>query len=110
MTSATIHRPDFRQHSLNRVAYVAKADVISFAEHLPPVERADLHCRQASEILALSHRLYWSAYLAAINAALCIAVAHVPNNGRSTNQCRTETLPEEFAGASARKLQPDEPA
>ena len=76
--------PHSRHYRRDNVRHMHGASIHSFADHLPPVERADVHRRQASDILALSSRLYFSAYLAAINAALAIAGLHVPNNGRET--------------------------
>lgn len=102
--------PEFGNYRRGRVANLLPATLYRFSEHRSLVSRYQDSCRQADVLNASFVDLWLRAYAASVYAAMCIAGLHVPNNGRGEQTCRTETVPAEFAGASARKLQPEEPA
>ncbi len=99
-----------RHYRRNRGSNLHGCPIVTLAEYRSLVSRYQDSCRQADVLNASIGELWLRAYLASINYALVIAGLHVHNNGRGEHSCRTETDSEGFAGATARKLQPEEPA
>lgn len=96
MSSAAIIQFKPRNHRRCRVAHVTPADLIVLAEHFSPRERADLHCRQASKILARTVALNMRAYFTLCDVGLSMFGFHDSHRGETQCANPAGKNPEDF--------------
>jgi hypothetical protein len=112
---AVLSFPKPRNNGLRCVSNAHEGVVLAFAKH-SLAHRAEVHSRQASNLLALSNDAIdfwiavartWENHVKSFDVSRRL---HVHQHERGASSCHTETTRETCAGATASILREDEPA